>query len=245
MLVRLAALLTLTGVCAPLAAAGDEPKPLRTLSYDVAFSMVTERERKLSGLNIENPDFSGGVAPNSQTQNFGIDDSGRMRLAVVAATGDGGLVVDESYDGKVTRQAPLRIAIVADGRLGHDPKQPPAPEALYVLPLLARGLVAGREIVPGTSWTVPTPGAADGTTTYRVTELAGSTATIAVVADLHHTGIDAFDRHDEGAISYDVDRLVPRALDIRTRLRRSTLDTVDITDTHVAATLISDSFATR
>lgn len=231
MFVRLtaaAAALLLAGASS-VAQAAD--KPLRTLAFDVGYSVSSSSERNENGITAGGG--SGGA--------FNVDDAGTMTIDVVAVTADGGLVVDTSYAGKVTQQGPIRVAVYSDGRLGFDPKKGPCPQALYVLPMLARKLFGERDIEKGSTWStkIDSPAA---TTTYRVTNVEDAIATLNVERDLTAGGSPGYHEHETGTLRYATDLLTPLRMDMFIHSRRETLDRIETADTHLLATLKSDSF---
>ena len=237
----------------PLAAsAADAPQPrvLRSLVYDVTYAAHTAHQMKTSGLNGAYGGMSGegpGVS-GSGTAGVGLDgsDSGQLTIDVVAATNDGGLVVDAAYNGKLHNQPKMRVAVFPDGRLSADPGKSLGPEALHLLPLLARGFVANRAIEPGASWTVNAPAPARGTTTFRVSSLNGPTAMIALEDSLTVSGVGGFDESDQGTTTYATDLLSPIAYDLSARIHRQlSVEESTTTTLHMVATLVSDTFAKK
>ncbi len=87
-------------------------------------------------------------------------DKGTLTANVVAATPDGGLVIDASFAGNDVSQPVVRVAVFPDGRLGVPPDSRLLPAVARILPLLARGIVAGRTIDVGSTMDVPPPGGA-------------------------------------------------------------------------------------
>lgn len=231
MFVRLTAAAAVLLLLAAPGTAGAADKPLRTLAFDVGYSVASSSERNENG--ITGGSGSGGA--------FDVDDAGTMKIDVVAVTADGGLVVDTSYSGKVTQQAPVRVAIYSDGRLAFDPKSSPCPQALYVLPLLARGLFGQRELERGTTWTTKLDEPA-ATTTYRVVDVDAPVATLAIERDLTSGGTRGYQEHETGTLRYATDMLAPLRIDFFIHSRRTTLDRIETADTHLLATLKSDSF---
>lgn len=232
MFVRLtaAAMMLSLGAAPGVAQAAD--KALRTLSFDVGYSVASSSERKENGITAGGG--SGGA--------FNVDDAGTMLIDVVAVTTDGGLVVDASYAGKVTNQTPVRVAIFPDGRLAFNPAKAPCPQALYVLPMLARQVFAERDIEKGATWstTLDAPAA---TTTYRVVDVASPVATIAVERSLTAGTSKDYQEHETGTMRYATDLLTPLRMDMYIHSRRATLERIETADTHLLATLKSDSFA--
>ena len=239
---------------APLAAtAADAPaptKPLRQLVYDVAYSARSTHEMKTSGLNSGYGGSGGGTDANPGSSGSGAtslmtngDDRGKLSIDVIAATADGGLVVDTWFTGTRNVQPSTRVAIFADGRFSVDPAHPLAPEAVRILPLIARGFIANRDVSPGSSWTVPAPSPLKGSTTYRVQSTDGQRALIAIEAVLAVPGPNGFDEVDRGTTTYATDLVSPLSYDLTARIHRVLgIDQSMTTNAHITATLVSDSF---
>ncbi|HEV3086533.1 MAG TPA: hypothetical protein VGX96_04835 [Candidatus Elarobacter sp.] len=248
----LLALGVLAAFIAPAAAtAADVPiKPLRTLVYEVQSSAHSSHEKKTSGFNggYGVPGNGVGVSAGNGTAGVGLDgtDSGTLTIEVIAATPDGGLVVDSAYAGKLSNQPKIRVALYPDGRLGADPTKPLGPEAMHVLPLLARGFIANRDVSPGSTWAVTAPAPAKGTTTYRVQTLNGDQATIALEGSISLPGVNGFDETDRGTTTYATNLISPVSYDINARIHRQLgVDESITTDTHLKVTLVSDTFVKK
>jgi hypothetical protein len=231
---------------APLAAAAQPAKVLRTIVYDVAYSTVTLRREQTSGFT-NTARGSGSVAGSGAVdRRFTADDRGTLTVGVIAATADGGLVVDAAFAGRTASHPPVRVAIFADGRLSYDPKSPLSPEAIGFLPFLARGFVADKTIAPGESWTAPASPPATGTSTYRVLHVNGERATLGIEATASLPGPGGFDQRAEGTTVYATDLLSPLSLDLTSHVRRQVgAEQNDRIDSHLVVTLVSDSFAKR
>lgn len=247
----LLALGVLAAIAAPVAAsATDAPiKPLRTLVYDVQSSAHSQHEKQTSGFNGSyGMSGNAGVSSGNGTAGVALDgtDRGRLTIDVIAATGDGGLVLDTAYAGKLSSQPKIRVALYPDGRLSADPSKPLGPEALHVLPLLARGFIANRNVSPGASWSMSAPPPAKGATTYRVSKLDGDEATITLEGSITLPGVNGFQESDRGTTTYATNLSSPVSYDVNARIRRQLgVDETVTTDTHMTITLVSDSFAKK
>lgn len=225
---------TLSFAATPLvgAAAPQNPAltPLRSLVYATALSAETTNEHTTSGPTA------------SRTSD--IEDTGTLTISVVAAPRDGGLVVDARFSGERSTQTEVRVSIMADGTLAYDARRPLSIEAGRVLPFLARGFVADRQIGPGATWTVALPRPAHGSTEYTVVAVVGSDATIRITSTIDIAGRDARTEFDRGELVYDTDRLDPKRYDVDTLEYRSPAsDRRARTRGHLTARLLSDSFA--
>lgn len=244
----ISAALASVALAAPALAADGTAAPLkvlRTLVYAVTFTEKNTAEEKTSGFLGGD---AGAITAGSATvkRNANVDDSGTLTVNVLAATQDGALAVDAAFAGKATSQPTVRIVISPDGRLGYDPNKPIAPETARILPLLARGLVANRDVSPGSSWTIDAPAPARGTTTYRVSALRDELATLGIDGDLIVPGPQGFQEHDRGTVTYATDRLCPITYDLTARSHhQASTEQYVSTNAHLTATLVSDSFAKK
>lgn len=245
-LLALAALAALA-VPIPVTAAPDAPvRVLRSLVYDVSYAAHTRHDKKTSGFNGGyGSDAAAPGVSGSGTASVAMDgtDSGRLTIDIVAATQDGGLVVDVLYAGKLNNSPKMRVALFPDGRLSADPTKTLGPEALHILPLLARGFMANRTVQLGATWTVQAPPPAKGATTFRVSGLDGPNATIALEGSISVGGVNGFDESDRGTTTYATDLISPLSYDLNSRIRRQVAaDETITTDAHLVATLVSDNF---
>ena len=247
-LLALAALVALGTPVPALAVTTAPGHPLRSLVYDVSYAAHTRHDKKTSGFNGGYGGDPNGGAPGvsgSGTASVAMDgsDAGRLTIDIIAATQDGGLVADVTYAGKMSNTATMRVAVYSDGRLTADPKKTLGPEALHILPLLARGFMANRTLAAGTSWSVAAPPPAKGTTTYRVDALDGPNATISLEGSLIVGGANGFDESDRGTTTYATDLISPLTYDLNAHIRRQVgVDETITTDAHIVAKLVSDNF---
>jgi len=224
--------------------AAEPTKPLRTLVYSVQYTAQNRSDEQTSGFtgNGGGAGTAGGVV----TRTSDVGDDGTLTIDVVAATADGGLVVDATYTGKTSVQPKLRFAIFPDGRLSVDPHATVSLESVYLLPLLARGLVAGRDVSLGSAWTVPAPPGTKGDGSYKVTGIDGNVATLAIVTTRTVTGPRGYDESDTATARYDTARLCPLSYDLSAVSRHTVgSDQYVSTNARLIASLVSDTFANR
>jgi hypothetical protein len=252
---RLLALAAVALLAQPLAASAADapaPKPLRTLVYEVTYSAHSMHTKRTSGFNGGyggDPSGAGiGVSAGNGTAGVGIDgdDSGRLSVDVIAATPDGGLVVDVAYAGRTTSQPKVRVALLPDGRMSAAPSQPLSTESLHLLPLLCRGFIANRDVAPGATWDVEQTPPIKGKTTYRVDSLDGNRAKLALEGSMSVSGPNGFDETDRGTTTYATDLVNPVAYDVSLHISKQIGTEETITTTaRMTAQLVSDSFAKR
>jgi hypothetical protein len=215
--------------------------PLRKLVYHVELHLLASDEQAIARPTGRR----GATTPATVHVQQNVDDDGTLTVDVVAATADGGLVVDSSFAGRETQQPTIRVAIYADGRLAFDPRSQLSRQSSRVLPLLARGLVANRDVSPGVSWTTATPKPTTGTMTYHVEHVDGDRATLGIEDDTILAGPSGFSEHGHGTTIYATDRLCPLRYDLELVVRRSQRRGRERTENeHLVATLLSDTFAT-
>lgn len=242
----LAAIAVLAAAAAPVAGGAQPPpavKPLRTLVYSVQFTESTVNEERSGGFSRT------GVVPyGTATTKRGanVDDTGTLTASIVAASADGGLVVDVAFAGKTTTQPTIRVGLFRDGRLSYAPGAELSPQAARILPLLARGMIAERDVSPGSSWTVPAPPPIKGSYSYRVTTVDGDTATFAIDIETALPGPKGFDENGRATAVYDTARLCPTRYDlIATSRHQPAMDQYVTSNAHLTATLVSDTFAKK
>ena len=225
--------------------------PMRKLVYDVTYSARTTHQVKSSGLNSGYGGGAGEGNPSttgsgSASQFMNGDDRGKLTIDVIAAPADGGLVVDATFTGSVNAQPKTRVAIYKDGGIAADPAHPLAPETARLLPLIARGFIADRDVSPGAMWSIPAPAPAKGSTTYRVQSSDGRLARIAIEGTWSVPGANGFDESDQGVTTYATDVVSPVSYDLTARIHRQLgMDSSMTTSAHITATLVSDSFAKK
>jgi len=245
MFVRTALLCIALGAAAFATADAAPAAPLRSLTFAVVYTVTTMQDNHISGLTGDPNKTLGPQSGMSEQHGFAVDDSGTMRIDVIAATTDGGLVTDVAFDGKVTHQPVIRVAITKDGRLLYDPKLALSMQAARVLPLLARGMFGNRELAAGVSWSDPAAAPAHGATSYVVKSVDAPRVTVAVTTTIELAGPQGFDEHDDGTLTFATDVLAPLRWDLLAHLRRGSVQGTEVTDSHLTATLTGDTFAKK
>ena len=224
------------------AAADPGPAPIRTLVYSVQVSETRRNEEHTSGFR------SGGRGATTMgsarvDRQSSVSDEGTLTVNVIAATADGGLAVDAAFAGKNSNQPALRIAIFPNGRLAYDPHAELSIATLRVLPLLARGLTAERDVSPGVTWSTAVPNAASGTVAYRVDHVEGERATLAIQPHAVLPGPTGYVEDDVATALYATDRLCPISyhLDAQSHHQPGMDQYVTVSD-RLHAQLVSDTF---
>ncbi len=231
---------------AVLGASPPPPLPsLRHLVFAIAVRSSQVTERFDSG---EGRDGTGngnlGTGPQNGLYAAHGDVETRAIVDVVAATSDGGLVVDVVEGGP--SGVPVRCTISSDGIVVYDPNRPVGDGARIALRALARGTIPVGAAV-GDRWRRDEGDGATGERrSYRYDARAGAdVAKLSYEGRLVVSGGRFIARTIHGTLAYDTVRLVPNAIsetdrDIETiaTQRRSTDRAIDIR-------LLEDSFGER
>jgi len=247
----------LAAVGAPAARAADPPPPLpslRHLVFAVDVGVNDQYEKRLQ----TTPHIDGisrratatgnqALPPDPRTAAYDRHLKGIIVCDVVAATADGGLVVDVREEA-AERVAPrMRVAIGPTGHLNYPPAPPLFDEEVALLRLLARSLVGTESHALGTSWAVEDSGKGYASkTVYRVV---GAEATGDLRLDLNgeyrQDGLDNILGVVQGKLAYDQSKLVPRSASLDSQARRETPDGYRVIRVAINLTLVDDSFARR
>jgi|GEM_PF-957822 len=245
--------LTAFGWCG--ARAGELPPlpSLRHLTFAVEVTVKDEYEKRqinttsvTSGL-IRRSAMTAGqhVPPDVRTAAYDRQLKGEIACDVVAATSDGGLVVDVSEQGSERSSPRIRVAIEPNGHLAYSPATPLFDEEVALLRLLARSVIGSQPHDVGTSWVVEDNGKGYATkTTFRVTAVqGGSDLRLDVDGEFHQDGIDTIVGAVQGKLAYDQSKLVPRTATLDSQSRRETPDGYRTLRVGINLTLLQDSFA--
>jgi hypothetical protein len=251
-------LLALAAAAAFAAPAADAPAPkvLRQLVYDVTYSARTTHEVKSSGLNsgygggTGMSGDTGGVANGSGTasQLMNGDDHGKLTIDVVAATADGGLVVDLTESANGRNRAKVRFAVTGDGTVTYDPKEVMnvSQEEIALARWLARGFYGEHPIERGTEWTVDqSSNGLSASEHYRVTGAADNRVTLEYALEEKSAGAASYGEIRLGSLVYDTALVVPVQATYQGEARRELFGAFDKTTTSVTLTLRSDTFAKK
>jgi hypothetical protein len=239
----LSASLAVAALPAFAAAAPSTPPPLRHLVYTTRYSMTSTRTLHTSGLNGSANSLGNASATNSSSA--ASANAGTLTIDVVAFDKTGALVVDASLAGDRRSQAPIRVAVFPDGRLGVDPKTELSDEARRLLPLFAGSFVGGRDVAPNASWSLPFGTPPAGSMTVRVGDVSDDRAQLTIDADVHGGGVANFQETSHADALYAVRLLAPVSYNVTAHIRRTpAVDVDESAEMHLSATLVSDSFAT-
>jgi len=245
--------LTAFGWCGARAA---EPPPLpslRHLTFAVEVAVKDEYEKRQENSSRVTPGLtrrsgmgSGGRVPQTpRTAAYDRQLKGEIVCDVVAATSDGGLVVDVSEEGAERSSPRIRVAIEPNGHLSYSRVAPLFDEEAALLRLMARSVIGSQPHDVGTSWVVEDTGKGYATrTTFHVTAVeGGSDLRLEVDGEFHQDGIDTIIGAVQGKLAYDQSKLVPRTATLASQSRRETPDGYRILRMGINLTLLQDSFA--
>jgi hypothetical protein len=260
---RVVASVLLAAVCAvpaPARAAELVLHPVRTLVYDLAVSVGNVRKTKIEerASPAYMPRRSSNVAPPPAPQRrpasgeassvAAIDAKGSIVVDVMAATADGGLVVDFTESATGRNRPKVRFAITGDGQVAFDPKEAEnvTPEELALARWLARGFFGEHPTDRGTEWTNDqSNNGLSGAEHYRVTAAAESRVTLEFATEEKSAGAASYGETRQGSLVYDTVLIVPVRVSYQGQAHRDVFGAYDTTLTSVTLTLRSDTFAKK
>jgi hypothetical protein len=232
------------------AAATAPQAPLRHLVYTTQYSIASKRTQRTSGLGVLDPNPDHGTAIGttgaSNSSSTAVKNAGTLTIDVIAFDKSGALVVDASLVGDHRSQAPIRVAILADGRLGVDPRTDLCDEARRLLPLFAGSFVGGHDLAADATWSVATGGPPAGSMTVHVTDVTDDRARLEIDSDVHAGGLANAQETSHAKAVYAVKLLAPVSYDVAAHIRRTPDPGVEESaEVHLGATLVTDSFGSR
>ncbi len=235
------------------------PRPLRTLSFNVDVTISELSETPGEGIQgtrparLEKGRLVGG-RPGAQSgsgeraSGAKLTAKGSIRVDVLSATDDAGLVVDVSEDALERVRPNVRIVLAPDGAVFYDPKnaQNLTEEEIAIVRWLARGFYGDHPTDPGTAWTVDQ--SANGHTDlehYRVIGHDAHNVTLDYALEEKVPGATGYAATREGSLVYDTALIVPVKATFQSESRRQVGAAYEKTRTSVTLSLAADSFAKR
>ena len=248
-LVLLAVLLAGAGTAVARADASPPPLPsLRHLVFALDLALKDEYEKRQESSRRITTGRSASsrerLPPDQRTAAYDRHLKGRIVCDVVAATSDGGLVVDISEDATERAAPPVRVAVEPNGHLSYSPSTTVFEEEAALLRLLARSIIGSQPQGVGASWVIEDNGKGYGSkTTFRVTAVqAVDDLRLDLDQEYHRDGIDGVVGSVQGKVAYDQSKLVPRTAAFGAQARRETPDGYRIVSMDISLTLLEDSF---
>jgi hypothetical protein len=254
-------LLAAAFAAAPLSARpSDLPKPLRSLVYDLAVSIGIVRRTHQSPLSttirvVRGRGANGAAAVprgagggNEDANTAALEARGSIAVDVIAATADGGLVVDMAEAAPGRNRAKVRFAVTADGMVAYDPKRADdvSEEELALGRWLARGFYGDHPRDAGAKWTIDQSGNGVAVAEhYRVRSADDRRVTLDYRLEEAGSGAGSFTATREGSLVYDTGLTVPLRATYEGATRRQFADAYDEMHTSIVLTLTVDSFAKK
>ncbi len=231
---------TLPAVAAGTSGADAQSKPLRTLTYDLEMTVGNVREIRVDAI---------GTAGSGITNTgAALESRGSISVDVIAATADGGLVVDVWENASNRSHAKVRVAIAKSGAVVYDPKQGDnvTVEEYALLGWLGRGFYAAPADPPGTAWdTDATVQGVTGKNHYRVVSVDGDVVKLDCKTEQRASGANSFDMTRTGTLEYDMKMSAPRSANYQEINHSQRLGHYDTTNVSVSLKLTSDTFAKK
>jgi hypothetical protein len=147
---------------------------------------------------------------------------GTIVCDVVAATADGGLIIDIREDSRDRQSAVARVAVRDKGQLvSYDSKRTLNEEQTVLLRLLGRNVIGAWERTVGETWDVENSNDKyKETTKFKVTAIpAPDDERVEVEQEYRFSGAESYAGAMHGKISFDRTKSVPRTAAIETRTR--------------------------
>jgi hypothetical protein len=219
--------------------AADATPPLKVLRH-LEFTMTVDEssttETKVAGFD------AGSASGRATDYNGGIDAHGTIAVDVVAATTDGGLVVDVSEDAVSRKATTVRVGIL-NGKLLYDPHAVVTEEERTLLAFLARDFVKPDALDAGTTWVGDAAAGESGHTTYTVKSVDADAKTVALdfVGETAMSGPDGYTASTQGSMTYDTGVSVPRVFSVWRRTHVTNPGRLTTIDMRMSATLHADS----
>ena len=230
---------------------------MRTLDFEVDVHVSERRATPGDGIGPTRPGVvvkgrpvggqpGGAVGTGAGTVTAATSAKGSIRVAVLGATDDAGLIVEVSETALQRSRPSVRVAVATDGAMSYDPKdaQNLTEEEVAVMRWLARGFYGDRPTEPGTSWTVDQ--SVNGRTDierYRVVAKDAQRVTLDYALEEQVSGMTGYNALREGSLLYDTAMIVPVKATFQSQARRQIGPAYDTTRTSVTVTLTADSFA--
>jgi hypothetical protein len=235
------------GLALAVPARGEDAKlpVLRHLEFKLSVSVAGKTEGKVQDA-IAALGSTNARAPkrgDAMTVMLNSNEEGRIVADVVAATQDGGLVVDVSEDARTRSRHVVRVGIHPNGRLDFPPDADMNEEEGFLLRFLARE-IAPAHLETGSIWNIDENGADyDWRTNFRVIEVKSpDEVRIAFESSLSARKVGGTAVVSTGTVDYDPPMDVPLRMRIDTRTRRQTPSATTTTDLSVTLDLADDSF---
>lgn len=211
------------------------PAPLRHMVFNITVGIRTVSTTQGSGI---------GTDTGTNASGSGVAGSGIITANVLAPTADGGLILEISEEAQERKAPPTRVAVRATGEVLTPPNANITDEERILLRYLARGIVALRGPVKGSTWDYDSD--AGGTklhTSFRVVD-ARDNGMIDIDVDENSSGSGGrMSGTSHGRVVYDTKKSVPDKVDISTRLRQEGVGGLVTTTITFTADLRDDSFA--
>jgi hypothetical protein len=217
---------------------------LRHLVYKVSIGWTGRaEEHREDGLQAIRPGPGAARQNDAMTVAARAHEDGRIVADVVAATLDGGLVVDISEDAQSRTRHVVRVGIHSNGRLDYPPDAEVSEEEGDLLRLLARG-IAPPHIEEGSMWNIDETGSDYvWRTNFRAVEIrALDDVHIEMQSSLTSHGVGGVNVTSSGRVVYDPTKVVPLNVQLDTKTRRQTASAVTTTDLAISLELLEDSF---
>jgi hypothetical protein len=252
------ALAVLLGFAPLLARAAEQARPLRTLTYAVDVSINESLDmppaQSPAGAQpavvvkgrtvVQRPQVTMGSGQRHAAA--AVTATGSIRVDVIQATDDAGLVVDVAEEAPKRARPKVRVGVTADGSLLYNPADANnlSEEEMAVIRWLARGFYGDHPTAIGTAWVVDQ--SSSGHTDierYRVLARDDNRVTLEYALEERTTIAGGYAGNREGSLVYDTAMVVPVRASFEGVARRQVGESFNTLRTSVRLTLTADTFA--
>jgi len=223
-----------------------QPAPLRHVVYDVTIDITSASSAQT--LTCGGCGDEVGLAPIGISHGKRDRAAGTITVDVLQALGDGSLVARISENAQDRATPPITLGITGDGWLMLDGPGASAilPEEVGIARLMARHIVAGHEVVAGSTWHVERHDVTDEELHLRVVS-AGAGKALHIVMDGSDSSKQADGMHDRYTVdmSYDSQKTIPTDATIRSSVLELTGTARTQMQMLVRYNLAADSMSSR
>jgi hypothetical protein len=218
-------------------ASGATPQPMRTLTYDIDVTIGTVRTLRVDAI--------GSAGSGVSNTGAAIETRGTITIDVIAATTDGGLVVDVVENSPNRSRPKVRIAIAKTGDLTYDPKlsENVTEEEDALVRWLARGFYGQGTEAQGSNWSVDrSHGDVKGLEHYQTKSVDAGQVTLDYKAETEVRGAQGFDMTRIGSLVYDTKMVVPTTVSYQEVTHSSRMGNYDTITVSLNMKLAKDTF---
>ena len=186
----------------------------------------------------------GVTGTGMQRSNVSVIDKGTIVADVLAASNDGGLIIETSEVGRETKKPHTKVGVRADGAVMSAPNADLSDEERYLVAFMARNFLPGTTVQVGQTWRQEVGGdkSTSDVTTYKVTGIDDQLVHLAVDRVASSRSVKPFDLHMTGTVDYDAKLVVPTSAKLHGILRSQNTQGYTTVTSDIVLAIAEDSF---